>query len=378
MIAMALVCRPALLVADEPTTALDVTIQAQILQLVQTLQAELKMAMLLITHDLGIVANMADEVVVMYHGKVVEIGRAGGHLPRCAPSVPEGADARGAALQHGPRASGSRRSASCRPRPITLFRRGRPHGDENVSTEPLLVARNLVKRFETRKTSLLGRKLAGEVRAVDDVSFHVGKGECPRPGGRVRLRQDHQPPRCCCARSPPDSGEIIFNDHDRPRDVLAMKARSCSALPAQGAVRVPGPVSSLNPRMTVNDILAEPLVIHGVGDKEERYARVKELMTLVGLDVRYLRRYPHQFLRRAAPAHRHRARARARPAAADLRRAGVGARRLGAGAGAQPAAGPEERAQLTYIFISHNLAVVHYLADRIAVMCAGRWSKSRL
>ena len=130
MIAMALVCRPALLVADEPTTALDVTIQAQILQLVQSLQSELEMAMLLITHDLGIVANMAEEVVVMYHGKVVESGTARGHLPRPAPSVPQGADARGAALQHGagraadadPRGPGGDRPPDVRARPAARSR----------------------------------------------------------------------------------------------------------------------------------------------------------------------------------------------------------------------------------------------------------------
>ena len=120
MIAMALVCRPALLIADEPTTALDVTIQAQILQLIQELQKEFGMAVLLITHDLGVVANMADEVVVLYRGQVMESGSVDRHLPRRAPPVPEGADARGAALRHeagraphaDPRDAGRRRTTS--------------------------------------------------------------------------------------------------------------------------------------------------------------------------------------------------------------------------------------------------------------------------
>ena len=118
MIAMALVCRPALLIADEPTTALDVTIQAQILQLIQELQQEFHMAVLLITHDLGVVANMADEVVVMYRGKVMESGAVTDIFRDAAPSLPQGADARRAALQHGagrapdadPRGAGRRRT----------------------------------------------------------------------------------------------------------------------------------------------------------------------------------------------------------------------------------------------------------------------------
>ena len=103
MIAMALVCRPALLIADEPTTALDVTIQAQILKLLNDLQRELGMAVLMITHDLGVVANIAEEVVVMYHGEVMEQRHAGGHLPRPATSLSAGAAARRAALRHGAR-----------------------------------------------------------------------------------------------------------------------------------------------------------------------------------------------------------------------------------------------------------------------------------
>ena len=101
MIAMALICRPALLIADEPTTALDVTIQAQILKLMRDLQAELGMAVLLITHDLGVVANMAEEVVVMYHGEVMESGTLQRHLRAARPSLSAGAAAGGAAFQHG-------------------------------------------------------------------------------------------------------------------------------------------------------------------------------------------------------------------------------------------------------------------------------------
>jgi len=370
MIAMALVCRPALLVADEPTTALDVTIQAQILQLVQTLQSELKMAMLLITHDLGIVANMADEVVVMYHGKVVESGvleeifRDPRHpylkaLMRAVPRFN---------MQPGERLTPIREVQSVTDHLISG--RGRPHG-ENVSGDSLLIVRNLTKRFETRKTSLLGRKLAGEVRAVDDVSFNVASGECLGLVGESGCGKTTTA-KMILRSALPDSGEIIYNDRGTPRNVLELHGADLFAYRRKVQFVFQDPFSSLNPRMTVQDIVAEPLVIHGIGDAEERFNRVKELMTLVGLDVRYLRRYPHSF------------------SGGQRQRIGI-ARALALGPELlicdEPVSALDVSVQaqvlnllldlksalnLTYIFISHNLAVVHYLADRIAVMCAGR------
>jgi peptide/nickel transport system ATP-binding protein len=370
MIAMALVCRPALLVADEPTTALDVTIQAQILQLVQTLQSELKMAMLLITHDLGIVANMADEVVVMYHGKVVEsaaledIFRDPRHpylkaLMRAVPRFN---------MAPGERLTPIREVQASTDHLISG--RGRPRG-ENVEGDPLLVVRNLSKRFETRKTSFLGRKLAGEVRAVDDVSFHVASGECLGLVGESGCGKTTAA-KMILRSSMPDSGQITYNDRGTLRDVLKLQGPELFAYRRKVQFVFQDPFSSLNPRMTVQDIVAEPLVIHGIGDAEERFARVKELMTLVGLDVRYLRRYPHSF------------------SGGQRQRIGI-ARALALGPELlicdEPVSALDVSVQaqvlnllldlksalnLTYIFISHNLAVVHYLADRIAVMCAGR------
>ncbi|HEY8069595.1 MAG TPA: ABC transporter ATP-binding protein [Burkholderiales bacterium] len=370
MIAMALVCRPALLVADEPTTALDVTIQAQILQLVQTLQAELKMAMLLITHDLGIVANMADEVVVMYHGKVVESGTVEDifrdprhpYLKALMRAVPR------FNMAPGERLTPIREVQASTDHLISG--RGRPHG-EYKGGEPLLVVRNLSKHFETRKTSLLGRKLAGQVRAVDDVSFHVAAGECLGLVGESGCGKTTTA-KMILRSATPDSGEVIFNDRGKPHDVLALKGPELFEYRRKVQFVFQDPFSSLNPRMTVQDIVAEPLVIHGIGGKEERYARVKELMTLVGLDVRYLRRYPHSF------------------SGGQRQRIGI-ARALALGPSLlicdEPVSALDVSVQaqvlnllldlksalnLTYIFISHNLAVVHYLADRIAVMCAGR------
>ncbi|OFZ91121.1 MAG: ABC transporter ATP-binding protein [Betaproteobacteria bacterium RBG_16_66_20] len=370
MIAMALVCRPALLVADEPTTALDVTIQAQILQLVSSLQNELRMAMLLITHDLGIVANMAEEVVVMYQGKVVEAGTVEDifrdprhpYLKALMRAVPR------FNMAPGERLTPIREIHAATDHLISG--RGRPHG-EYAGGDPLLTVRNLSKRFETRKTSLFGRKLAGDVLAVDNVSFHVEAGECLGLVGESGCGKTTTA-KMILRSVTPDAGEIVFNDRGIPHDVLALHGPELFAYRRKVQFVFQDPFSSLNPRMTVQDIVAEPLVIHGIGDEEERFARVKELMTLVGLDVRYLRRYPHSF------------------SGGQRQRIGI-ARALALGPELlicdEPVSALDVSVQaqvlnllldlksalnLTYIFISHNLAVVHYVADRIAVMCAGR------
>jgi len=370
MIAMALVCRPALLIADEPTTALDVTIQAQILQLVQSLQAELKMAMLLITHDLGIVANMAEEVVVMYQGKVVEHGTVQDifsdprhpYLKALMRAVPRFNMAPGERLT-------PIRDARADTEHL-ISGGGRPRGAPDA-TLPLLEVRHLVKGFETRKTSLLGKKLAGKVLAVDDVSFYVRAGECLGLVGESGCGKTTTA-KMLLRSVTPDSGQVLFNDQGVQRDVLALEGEELFSYRRKVQFVFQDPFSSLNPRMTVNDILSEPLVIHGIGDREERFDRVKELMTLVGLDVRYLRRYPHSF------------------SGGQRQRIGI-ARALALGPQLlicdEPVSALDVSVQaqvlnllldlksalnLTYIFISHNLAVVNYLADRIAVMCAGR------
>jgi peptide/nickel transport system ATP-binding protein len=370
MIAMALVCRPALLIADEPTTALDVTIQAQILQLIQALQAEFRMAMLIITHDLGIVANMADEVVVMYRGQVVESGtiadifRDARHpylkaLMRAVPRFNMAPGERLTPIREAQAATNHLVSGG-----------GHPHAARSEG-DPLLVVRNLSKSFQTRKRSLLGRRLAGEVRAVDDVSFHVAAGECLGLVGESGCGKTTTA-RMIMRSMIPDRGEIVFNDRGRPRDVLALAGEALFAYRRRVQFVFQDPFSSLNPRMTVHDIISEPLVIHGVGDAEERFARVKELLALVGLDVRSLRRYPHSF----SGGQRQRIGiARALALGPDLLILDEPVSALDVSVQAQVLnllLDLQEALRLTYIFISHNLAVVHYLADRIAVMCAGR------
>jgi peptide/nickel transport system ATP-binding protein len=364
MIAMALVCRPALLIADEPTTALDVTIQAQILQLIKELQQEFHMAVLLITHDLGVVANMADEVVVMHRGRVMESGtltdifREARHpylkaLMRAVPRFN---------MKPGER--------------LTPIREVQVNEDSLITTVgktrrqlfgPLLEVKNLSKRFTTRKRSFLGTQKGGELLAVDDVSFEVGPGECLGLVGESGCGKTTTA-RMILRSITPDTGKIVFQE----KDVLALKGPELFGYRRKVQFVFQDPFSSLNPRMTAYDIVSEPLVIHGIGDADERFARVKEMMGLVGLDVRHLRRYPHSF------------------SGGQRQRIGI-ARALALGPELlicdEPVSALDVSVQaqvlnlladlrvalgLAYLFISHNLAVVNYLADRIAVMCAGR------
>ena len=370
MIAMALVCRPALLIADEPTTALDVTIQAQILQLIVQLQREMRMAVMIITHDLGVVANMAEEVVVLYQGKVVESGtveaifREPGHpylkaLMRAVPRFNMAPGERLTPLREIQVSTNHLMSA--RPRPPA----------DQASDAPLLTVSNLTKGFGTRKASILGGKRASHVLAVDDVSFTVRAGECLGLVGESGCGKTTTS-KMIMRSIAPDSGQIIFNDDGRPQDVLSLKGAELFAYRRKVQFVFQDPVGSLNPRMTAFEILSEPLVIHGIGDADERFARVKELTTLVGLDVRHLRRYPHSF---SGGQRQRLGIARALALSPSLLICDEPVSALDVSVQAQVLnllRDLREALNLTYIFVSHNLAVVNYIADRIAVMCAGR------
>jgi peptide/nickel transport system ATP-binding protein len=364
MIAMALVCRPALLIADEPTTALDVTIQAQILQLIKELQAELGMAVLLITHDLGVVANMAEEVVVLHRGRVMESGTVSDIFREARHPYLK------ALMRAVPRfnmAPGER---------LTPIREVQVTGEHLISTQTgthrlpnsqLLEVAHLTKRYSTRKRSFLGSQSGGEFVAVDDVSFEVRAGECLGLVGESGCGKTTTA-RMILRSVAPDSGEVLFKN----KRVLAFKGAELFAYRRQVQFVFQDPFGSLNPRMTAYDIVSEPLVIHGVGDEDERFARVKEMMGLVGLDVRHLRRYPHSF----SGGQRQRIGiARALALGPELLICDEPVSALDVSVQAQVLnllADLRSALGLTYLFISHNLAVVNYLADRIAVMCAGR------
>jgi peptide/nickel transport system ATP-binding protein len=365
MIAMALITRPALLIADEPTTALDVTTQAQILDLMRELQGEAQMSLLLITHDLGVVANMADHVVVMYRGRVVEAGsredlfRRAQHpylkaLMRAVPRFAMAPGERLTPIREVKSAILARRTEAAQARP-------EPKG-------PVLAAEELCKSFTLRAGWFSGR--TRKIHAVNGVSLQLARGKTLGLVGESGCGKTTVSKMIMRALQP-DSGTVTFDDGAGPRDVFALEGDDLKAYRRAVQFVFQDPFSSLNPRMTVYEILTEPLRIHEIGTSDDRFERAKQLLEMVGLDRRYLRRYPHSF----SGGQRQRlgiARALAleprvllcdEPVSAlDV---SVQAQILNLLKDLQSALG------LSYLFVSHNLAVVDYIADTIAVMCRG-------
>ena len=366
MIAMALMCRPPLLIADEPTTALDVTLQAQILKLLKDLQAELDMAVLLITHDLGVVANLAEEVVVMHHGRIVESGPS--ETIFSTPSHPYLV----ALMKAVPDFSDAER------RRLTPIREIRIDADVLVKPkasgpkgETLIEARGLQKSFSLRgDRRLVGRAPARVIRALADVSLTVKRGEClglvgESGSGKTTLA------RALMRAVPVDDGAIVLHGEDGPVDLVSADREAMFKVRKRMQYIFQDPFSSLDPRMTVGAILSEPLEIHDLCKPAERRERVARLLSAVGLDPSFAGRYPHSF----SGGQRQRigiARALAlepellicdEPVAAlDV---SVQAQILNLLKDLQRLSG------LTYVFITHNLAVVNHIADRIVVMCDG-------
>jgi len=355
VIAMALACSPRLLVADEPTTALDVTIQAQILHLVRTLSEESGMAVLFITHDMGVVAEMADRVVVMRHGRKVE--EADARTLFAAPqeaytqlllaSVPKLGSMRGFAE---PRRFGF--DGATQP---VLAQAGKP----------LLEVRNLATRFPVRK-GVLQRHVAN-VHAVDDVSFSIGTGETLALVGESGCGKSTTG-RSILRLVQPTSGTVTLEG----RNLLGLSHDALRQRRRDMQIVFQDPYAALDPRLTAMEQVAEPLVIHDVDSGSALADRVIGLIRRVGLTEEHLDRYPHEF---SGGQRQRLCIARALTLSPKLIVADEPVSALDVSIQAQVVNLLIELQQelgLSYLFISHDMAVVERVSHRVAVMHMGR------
>ncbi|GAB2786476.1 ABC transporter ATP-binding protein [Halomonas shantousis] len=340
MIAMAMVCNPRILIADEPTTALDVTIQAQILELMRELQREFDTALLMITHDMGVVAEMADDVVVMNRGVVEEAASV-----RQLFTAPESAYTR-KLLAAVPRLGTAEKRPSRSERPVVL-----EVNDLNV-------------RFPVRRRTPFETRT--EVRAVEGVSFALHAGETLGIVGESG-----------CGKS--TTGKALMNMLDftgsvtlEGRELNGLRGEALKAVRRDIQMVFQDPFAALNPRKTVGELVGEPLLVHRLADAAERQARVVELLEQVGLpgDVRL--RYPHQF----SGGQRQRiciARALALNPKVIIADEPVSALDVSVQAQVlELLEALQQRLDLSYLFISHDMAVVEQICHRVAVMYCGR------
>ena len=337
VIALALACKPQLLIADEPTTGLDVTTQKAVMDLTVDLTRERGMSMILITHDLGLAAAYCDRVVVMEKGHVVETAQA-------------------ETIFKAPSHRYTRKLMRATPRPgVTLrdllpeeeAKSAKPISHTNVvATKPLLVVEKLVKEYPRNDAGGSLKKLFGpkpavkpdNFRAVDGISFTVGRGESVGLVGESG-----------CGKSTTStmvmrlidktSGTIMFDGED----IGEIPARKFATLPLRKRIQMvfQDPTESLNPRFTAARAIADPMLRLGNGERAFVRERCEELARQVGLPVELLDRFPASAVRRAESACRHRSRHRAQARPHHPRRADRRARRLGAGGGPQPPAGPQ-------------------------------------
>ncbi len=338
MIAMALAMKPKLLIADEPTTALDVTIQAQILDLLRELTIDFRMGLILITHDLAVAAHMGDRVVVMQQGRVVETGPT-----RTVFEQPSHTYTR-QLLDAAPKLSGTTSAEH--------------------STEALFDVQGLTKDYHV--AGELGR--GKTIRAVDDVSFRVRQGETLAIVGESGSGKSTIA-RLLMRLETPTAGTATY----RGKDLFAMSGDALLAQRRRVQMVFQDPYSSLNPHLRIGNIIGEPWTVHDILPKSQRTQRLAELLRLVGLSPDHARGYPHQF----SGGQRQRiAIARALACDPELIICDEAVSALDVSIQAQIIdllSDLRDRLGLSYIFISHDLEVVRSFADRVLVMSQGRF-----
>lgn len=370
MIAMAIACKPDVLIADEPTTALDVTIQKTVLELLQSLRKQHDMAIIFITHDLGVVKAIADNVLVLFRGETMEYGSIFNifHHPQhaytkgllsCRPSV-------GIRYENLPTVDDYLTQTPIKPHKISSIEERNARHQSIYTAPPLLEIKNLSVNFPVKK-SLFGRVLS-ETQAVKDVKFNIYQGEtlgivgesgCGKTTiGRTILQLVNN-----------YSGQIIY----RGRTLNTFSPKELRKVRKNLQIIFQDPYSSLNPRLTVGESILEPMRIHHIRDNEtDRRKKALEILDKVGLPEKYLHRYPHEL------------------SGGQRQRVGI-ARALGL----QPELiicdesvsaldvsiqakvlnllnALKKEFGLTYVFISHDLSVVHFMSDRIIVLQKGQ------
>ena len=376
MIAMAIACHPQLLIADEPTTALDVTVQLEILKLLRQLQSETGMGMIFITHDLGVVTEIADDVAVMHNGEILERGKVGDILSHPQHPYTQGL-------------------LACRP-PIDVRLKRLPivkefldgqwqggkeqilhdlqitpeerkaHLEQLYCHEPLLKVEHLQTWYPLRKGVF--SRVYGHVKAVDDVSLEVYEGETLGLVGESGCGKTTLG-RSILRLAEPTGGKVWFDGVE----VTALKGQALRDFRKQAQIVFQDPYSSLNPRITIGDAITEPMLVHNIEkDKKKSHSMVCDLLEQVGLKAEHYDRYPHEF----SGGQRQRiciARALAVNPRLVICDESVSALDVSVQAQVLNLLNrlKAERG-LTYIFISHDLSVVRFMSDRVVVMYNGK------
>ena len=378
MIAMAMSCEPDILIADEPTTALDVTVQKGILELIKKLQAKTGMSVIFITHDLGVVAEIADSVLVLYKGEIVEQGRV-------------------ADLFKNPQHPYTKGLLACRP-PLDIRLKVLPTVDDFVKAsenghpieisdllnqnvvsseqrvfthqklyaeEPYIKIQNLNKIYPVRKKSLFEKRTY--VHAIHDINLDIFKGET------IGLVGESGCGKTTLGRSmirliEPSSGSVVF----KGKDITTLSSKELRSIRKELQIILQDPYSSLNQRLTIGEMIMEPMKIHGIFDKEkDRRKKTIELLERVGLQENHLYRYPHEF----SGGQRQRISiARALAVNPEFIICDESVSALDVSVQAQVLNLLNELKQdfqFTYLFISHDLSVVKFMSDRMAVMQNG-------